>query len=73
MKGDMQKVLIMTLLAGCSAYPSVNWPAGAGGIAPALLPIDEVLGPEASVSDASGAALAAEAAALQARAAAMSK
>lgn len=69
----MQKVLILILLAGCSAYPAVNWPAGTGGVAPALLPIEEVLGPEASISDVNGAALAAEAAALRARAAAMGK
>ena len=63
----MRSVLILVLLAGCSAFPAVNWPAGAVGHAPTLLPIDQILGPESTLTDARGAALAAEAAALQAR------
>ena len=63
----MQKVLILLLLAGCSAYPAVDWPAGAVGPAPELLPLADILGPQTTLTDARGAALAAEAAALQAR------
>ena len=63
----MRNVLILGLLAGCSAYPAVDWPAGAVGPAPALLPIDQILGPQSTLTDARGAVLAAEVAALKAR------
>ena len=63
----MRIFVILCLLTGCSAYPVVNWPAGPVGAAPELLPIGQILGDDTSVSDAQGAALAAEAAALKAR------
>ena len=63
----MRKVLMLVVLSGCSAFPQVNWPAADPGPTPALVPIEQILGPEASVTDARGAALAAEAAALKAR------
>ena len=60
-------VNLCLLVAGCSAMPEVNWPHGPVGAAPALVPMSEVMGPDAAVSDVAGAALAAQAAALKAR------
>ena len=62
----MRNVLILLVLSGCSAFPAVDWPTAAVGPAPDLLPIDQVLGPEGTVTDDPGAVLAAEAAALKA-------
>ena len=63
----MRTLVILCLVAGCSAAPVVKWPDRAVGAAPALVPLAEVLGPASAVSDAAGAALAARAAALKAR------
>lgn len=63
----MWKLGALVMLAGCAAYPQVNWPEGDPGQAPALLPVGQLLGEESAASDAAGAALAARAAALQAR------
>lgn len=63
----MRKIWVLVVLAGCSAYPKVDWPAGGAGQAPALLPVDQLLGEEGVAGDAAGAALAARAAELQAR------
>ena len=63
----MRKLMILCLMAGCSAYPEVQWPQGAAGAAPDLLPIDQVLGADDRVSDVAGFALMAKVAALQAR------
>lgn len=63
----MRKIWVLMVLAGCASYPQVNWPPGAAGPAPALLPVQDLLGDEAQTGDAAGAALAAQAAALKAR------
>ena len=63
----MRKLLILCLMAGCSAYPEVQWASGAAGVAPDLFPIDQVLGEDDKGSDAAGALLMAKVAALQAR------
>jgi hypothetical protein len=63
------RLTLCLTLAACSAAPVVSWPAGPVPATPALLPADGlVAGPVAS-AEARGAALAAQAAALRARAA----
>jgi hypothetical protein len=42
----MGRIWILLVLAGCTAFPQVPWPEGPAGPAPALLPLDEVLGPQ---------------------------
>ena len=65
-------IVTLLMLAGCSAYPQVDWPPGPAGPTPALLPLDS-LAVEGSTLDSRGAALAAQAAALRARAAMIGK
>ena len=65
-------VLFLCLtLASCSTFPKANWPAGAVGVTPALLPLDQIAVPTSPAPDGRGASLAAAAAALRARAAAI--
>ena len=62
--------LCLTLsLPACSDMPHVVWPDTQAAAQPSLLPLDEILGPQTPMTDTRGAALAAEAAALRARAA----
>ena len=63
----MRSLVILCLVAGCSAFPEVKWPEGTAGASPDLLPIDQVLGGDPAVNDVAGAALVAKVAALQAR------
>jgi len=65
------RLVPLILLAACGEIPKVDWPPGKPGPAPELLPIDELAVPGAPTLDQRGAALAAEAAALKARAAAI--
>ncbi len=58
-------MFIFLALTGCSPYPVFVWPAGPVGPPPTLLPAAALTGPDASVTDARGAALAAQAAALK--------
>ncbi|MBC7476755.1 MAG: hypothetical protein H7317_01500 [Pseudorhodobacter sp.] len=67
----MLRVIPLVLLTACSTAPVVSWPAGQEPITPALLPASELTLTLPAVAQGRGAALAAEAAALQARAAAM--
>ena len=67
----MHALLLCLTLASCSTFPKVNWPEGAVGVTPALLPLDQIAVPTSPALDARGAALAAQAAALRARAAAI--
>lgn len=63
------RLIPLMLLAACSTYPVVHWPAGPDLPTPALVPMaDLALGP-APTAEARGAALAAQAAALKQRAA----
>ena len=57
-------------LAACGTTPQANWPTGPAGPTPALLPLDALAG-DGTLTDARGATLAAKAAALKARAAAI--
>ncbi len=63
----MRILVILCLLSGCSAWPVVDWPARAGGAAPELLLIGQILGDDGTITDAQGAALAAKVGALKAR------
>lgn len=67
----IRPLLLCLALASCSAPPKVVWPAGPVGTPPALLPLDQIVVPTAPSLDARGAALAAQAAELRARAAAI--
>ena len=71
LKGGMRGAILCLTLAGCAAFPKVDWPAGPVGATPALLPMAEIAVPTTPALDRRGAALAAEAAALKARAAAI--
>ena len=64
------RLSLCLLLAACSPFPQIDWPAGPVGPTPALLPLDD-LATDGATLDARGAALAAQAAALKARAAAI--
>lgn len=65
----MKPALALCLaLAACASYPPVDWPAGKAGKTPPLLPMDQLAVPATPALDARGAALAAQAAALKARA-----
>ena len=65
------RVIPLLMLAACSHAPVVHWPVGPEPATPALLPAaDLALWPPA-VAEGRGAALAAAAAALKARAAAI--
>ena len=57
------------MLAGCAQFPEVDAASrSVSGPAPALVPLDQVLGAPAPQAEARGAALAARAAALRVRA-----
>ena len=68
----MLRLTLCLTLAACSTVPQVSWPAGPAGVMPALLPLDS-LATTGSTADARGAALAAQAAALRSRAAAIGR
>ncbi len=67
----MWRMIPLVLVAACGAYPVVQWPGGPVPEVPDLLPAAELgIGPPV-VAEARGADLAAEAAALKLRAAAI--
>ena len=65
----MRFLIVFLALASCGDVPKVTWPAGPAGRPPALLPINDLAVPTSPDLDSRGAALAAQAAALKARAA----
>lgn len=67
----MRSLILCLTLASCGSFPKVDWPAGPVGATPALLPMAEIAVPTSPSLDTRGAALAAEAAALKARASAI--
>ena len=69
----LKSILILGVLCGCTSYPKVDWPAGQTAVPPPLLPTAAFAAPAGGLTDTRGAALAAEAAALRARAAAIGK
>ena len=64
-------LLMIAALSGCKGAPHVTWPDTQAVVRPPLLPLDQILGGGSSVTAARGDQLAAEAAALRARAAAI--
>ncbi len=66
----LRLLILLATLTACSTLPPVDWPAGDPGKPPSLLPTDQI-GASTSTSDTRGTELAAQAAALRARAAAI--